>query len=162
MSILFRLQLVGPVVLFCAALAAESAAYALTQAPSSGFLWYLNLEVFNLFRRSRIILGQYCDLPFAHILMVAGPMALLGLAGLALKRNLCLAVSSNLGFIYAAFLAYSWFAWNNGGRVTSASLASVYVPTGDALYLFVVLAITALVSFAASHCLYFRALRSEA
>jgi hypothetical protein len=162
MSVVFRLQLIGPAVLFCAALTAESAAYALTQAPSSAFLWYLNLEAFNLFRKSRTILTQYCDLPFAHVIMIAGPMALIGLAGLTLKRNLCLAISSNLSFTYAAFLAYSWYAWNNVGRVTSVSLASVYAPTGDALYLFVVLAVASLVSFVASHFLYLRALRSEA
>ena len=69
-----RLQLVGPVVLFCAVLAAEAAAYALAQMPSSGFLWYLNLEVFSIFRRSRAALAELGNLPFAQVLLIAGPM----------------------------------------------------------------------------------------
>jgi len=162
MPILSRLQLVGPIVLLCAALAADSAAYGLTQAPSSAFLWYLNLDAFNLFRKSRVILGQYFDFPFIQVLMIAGPLALVGLIGLALKRNLYLAIASNIGFTYAAFLAYSWYAWDNVGKVTSVSLAFVYAPTGDSLYLFVVLLTASFVSFVLSHFLYFRALRFEA
>ena len=62
-----RLQLVGPVVLFCAVLAAEAAAYALAQMPSSGFLWYLNPEVFSIFRRSRAALAELGNVPFAQV-----------------------------------------------------------------------------------------------
>jgi hypothetical protein len=155
-----RLQLVGPLVLFAAVLAAEAAAYALAFAPSSGFLWYLNLEVFNLFRKSRIALSDYCSLPFAQVLVVAGPMALVGMAGVIFRNNLCVAISSNLSFVFAAFLAYSWNVWNTQGQVT-ASLVSVHVPTGSTFYLFIVLAVASFGSFAISHIAYFSAIRAR-
>ena len=112
-----RIQAVGPVVLFCALLAAEAAAYALAQMPSSGFLWYLNLEVFSIFRKSRAALWELGNLPFAQVLLIAGPMALIGLLGLSLKNNLYVAISSNLSFCFAAFLAYNWHAWTSATHV---------------------------------------------
>jgi hypothetical protein len=154
-----RLQLIGPAVLFSAVLAAESAAYLLTQAPSSAFLWYLNLEVFSLFRKSRGALADYCSLPFAQVWIMAGPMALIGLLGLAFKRNICLAISSNLSFVFAAFAAYSWYEWNSLGKVKAASLVWVGAPTGGSLYLFLILLTASFFSFAASHLLYFRELK---
>jgi hypothetical protein len=157
---LHRLQLVGPFALFAAVLAAEAAAYALAFAPSSSFLWYLNLEVFSLFRKSRITLSDYCSLPFAQILVVAGPIALLGMLGLALRNNLCMAISSNLSFVFAAFLGYSWNVWNGHGQLT-ASLTSVHVPTGSALYLCLVLALASFGSFALSHIVFFSAIRAR-
>ena len=157
-----RVQLVGPVVLFCAVLAAEEAAYALAQMPSSGFLWYLNLEVFGIFRRSRAALAEFGNVPFAQALLLVGPIVLLGALGLWFKQNLCLAVSSNLSFCFAAFLAYNWHSWTSAVRVQSASLAFVHVPTDGTLWVAAVLAITSSLSFAASHCLYFGALRSKA
>src|SRR6266567_3594628 len=51
-----RLQLVGPLLLLCVVAAAESIAYALAHNPSSALLWYLNLEVFSIFRKSRVAL----------------------------------------------------------------------------------------------------------
>src|SRR5688572_32585680 len=112
-----RLQLIGPLVLFCAVLAAEGAAYALAQMPSSGFLWYLNLEVFSIFRRSRAALAEIGNLPFAQALLITGPMVAIGLVGLWLRQNLCLAISSNLSFCFAAFLAYNWYAWTSAVHV---------------------------------------------
>lgn len=161
MQKLARLQIIGPVVLFLAVFAAEGAAYALAQAPTSGFLWYLNLEVFNAFRRSRAILGDYCSLPFAQLLIVAGPLAALALAGLVWRRKLLVAVSSNLSFICAGLVLYSWNYWHTVSKVRSASLSFVHVPTGSDLYLFAALIGACLVSFVASHFLYFQALRSE-
>src|SRR5262245_19251266 len=93
---LARLQLIGPVVLFGLLFAADAAAYALVLKPSSSFLWYLNLEVFSLFRKSRAAFGEIFNLPFAQVLFVAYPIALLGLIGVTFKRNLCLALSSNI------------------------------------------------------------------
>src|SRR5215213_3960636 len=111
MQRLARLQLVGPIALFCAVLAGEAAAYALAQMPSSGFLWYLNLEVFGIFRRSRAALAELGNIPFAQALLIVGPILLIGAAGLWCRHNLCLAISSNLSFSFAAFLAYNWHAW---------------------------------------------------
>lgn len=157
-----RLQLVGPIVLFCAVLAAEGTAYALARMPSSGFLWYLNLEVFGIFRRSRAALAEVGNIPFAQALLIVGPIVLIGAAGLWLRHNLCLAIASNLSFCFAAFLAYNWYAWTSAAHIQSASLTFVGVPTGGTLWVFALLAITSSVSFAASHCLYFGALRSNA
>ena len=98
-----RLQIIGPLVLFFAVLAAEGAAYALSEMPSSAFLWYLNLEVFSLFRKSRAALAEVGNLPFAQVLLIAGPITAIGMIGLSLKNKLCLAISSNLSFCFAAF-----------------------------------------------------------
>jgi hypothetical protein len=88
-------------------------------------------------------------------------MACIGFFGLRLRSNLCVAISSNLSFVLAVFLAYSWHAWNSIGQVKAASLASVAVPTGGTFCLFAVLAAASFISFAVSHFLYFRALRSK-
>ena len=156
-----RLQLAGPLALLCAVLTAEGAAYALAQVPSSGFLWYLNLEVFGIFRRSRAALAELGNIPFAQTLLIVGPVVLIGAAGLWFKQNLCLAISSNLSFCFAAFLAYNWHA-SASAIVKTASLISVQVPSGGAFWMITVLAATSFLSFAASHLLYFGALRSEA
>jgi hypothetical protein len=156
-----RLQLIGPLVLFCAVLAAEAAAYALAQLPSSGFLWFLNLEVFGVFRRSRAALAEFGNIPFAQTALIVGPTVIVGLVGLWLRQNLCLALSSNLSFCFAAFLGYNWQSWSGAARVQSASLGFVHVPNDGTLWLFVVLAVTSSLSFVASHFLYFRALRSR-
>jgi hypothetical protein len=157
-----RLQLVGPVALFCAVLAAEAAAYALAQAPSSAFLWYLNLEVFSLFRKSRAALAEAGNLPFAQVLLIAGPIVAIGLVGLLLKNKLCLAISSNLSFCFAAFIALNWHSWTTATHVKAASLAFVQVSSGSTLLMIGALAITSFLSFGASHFLYFGALRSKA
>jgi hypothetical protein len=157
-----RLQLVGPVVLFCAVLAAEVAAYALAQAPSSGFLWYPSLEVCSIFRRSRAALAELGNVPFAQMLVISGPMVLIGLVGLWLRQNLYLAISSNLSFCFAAFLAYNWHAWTSAVQIQAASLAFVPVPGGSILWVFAILTVTSFLSFAASHYLYIGALRCRA
>jgi hypothetical protein len=161
MSKLARLQVVGPLVLLSAVLAAELAAYALAVTPSSAFLWYLNFEVFSLFRKSRATLQDYGNIPFVQVLFIAGPTALIGLAGLMLKRNLLLAISSNVSLVFAAFLVYNWYSWSNIAQVHAASLLWVHVPTGNTLCLFVTLALTCLASFFASHIIYFRSLRAD-
>ena len=120
---LANLQLAGPVALLLAVAAADSASWALSQSPSSALLWYLNLEVFSLFRRSRWILSDVGSLPFAQLLLIAGPLAFVALLGMILRRNLLVAVASNLSLVYAAFLLCSWYAWTSYGTVSSASLS---------------------------------------
>ena len=162
MQRLARMQLIGPLVLLAAVLAAETAAYALALAPSSSLLWYLNLEVFSIFRKSRLHLGELSATPFAQLLMIAGPLALAACVGFALKRTLISAIASNLSLVYAAFLVYSWHHWQTFKQVKAASLISVQVPTGSDLYLFAILLIASVASFLASHCLYLRTARSAA
>ena len=157
-----RVQIMGPLVLFVAVLAAEAAAYALSEMPSSALLWYLNLEVFSLFRKSRAALAEVGNLPFAQVLFIAGPIVLIGIVGLSLKNKLCLAISSNLSFCFAAFVAFNWHAWTTATHVKAASLAFVQVSSGSTLLLIAALALTSLLSFGASHFLYFGALRSKA
>jgi hypothetical protein len=156
-----RLQLIGPVVLFCAVLAAESAAYALAEMPSSAFLWYLNLDVFGLFRKSRILMGDWGAIPFGQ-LMIAAPLAALAAAGLLWRRNLVAAAASNLSFVYAVFLVYSWQFWNGAAQARAASLTLVQVPAGYDLWLFAVLLLASFLSFAVSHLLYLRAVQGRA
>ena len=90
---LLNLQLAGPASLLLAVAAADSASWALSQSPSSALLWYLNLEVFSLFRRSRWVLSDVGSLPFAQLLLIAGPLGLLALIGIILRRNLLVAHS---------------------------------------------------------------------
>ena len=157
-----RVQIIGPLVLFVAVLAAEAAAYALSEMPSSALLWYLNLEVFSLFRKSRAALAEVGNHPFSQLLLIAGPIAALGMIGLSLKNKLCLAISSNLSFCFAAFIAFNWHSWTTATHVKAASLAFVQVSSGSTLLMVGVLAITSFLSFAASHFLYLGALRSKA
>ena len=160
MQRLVRLQLVGPLVLFCAISAAEAASHALASDPSSALLWYLNLELFSVFRKSGAFLDQYGSAPFAQLLFVAF-LAGLVVIGLARRSILPVAIASNLSFVYAGFLLYTWHHWNNLGQVRAASLAPVQVPAGSAFYLFVGLLLACFVSFAASHYFYLRLLRSR-
>jgi hypothetical protein len=153
-----RLQLVGPLLLLCVVAAAESIAYALAHNPSSAVLWYLNLEVFSIFHKSRVALSGHLNFPFAQLLIIS-PLTFLGLAGIALRRNLLIAISSNLTFVCAAFLLCSWHHWNSFSQLRAASLAAVRVPTGNDLWLFVLLLFGCFVSFATSHVFYVQYLR---
>lgn len=156
----WRIQIIGPLALLAAVLAAEAAAFGLGKAPTSAFLWYLNLEVFSALRRGGMLLpSELGALPFAQVVLVAG-LTLLGVAGVVLKRKLMVALSSNLSFVYAAFLLYGWHYWHSIGKVKSASLALVYAPVNSELWLFGVLLLASALSFAASHFLYFRSLRT--
>src|SRR5689334_16170135 len=103
---LARLQLVGPVALLGTVAGAEVIAYVLTLAPTSELLWYLHLEVFGVFRRGRAELSGISALPFAQFFLIAAPLGLLAAVGYAFRRNLIVALSSNLSFVYAAFLLY--------------------------------------------------------
>lgn len=162
MDRLARLQLIGPIALVGAVLAADSAAYALALQPSSSLLWYLNLEVFSIFRKSRGLFGDFFALPFAQLLIFGLPLVLLAGLGLALKRNLMIAFSSNLSFGYAVLLAFSWHNWQGIAHVKATSLAWVHVPTGGSLYLIAILMLASFFSFAVSHVLYIRAARRGA
>jgi hypothetical protein len=157
-----KIQLMGPLVVAVAVLSAEGTAYALALTPSSSLLWYLNLEVFSIFRKSRSYLGDFAGMPFAQWLLIAGPIAALAVAGLASRQRLVTAIASNLSFVYAAFLAYSWFNWHSVGNLRSASLVWIQVPTATNAALFAVLFAAAFVSFAASHVMYFAEARRRA
>jgi len=135
-----RLQLVGPLLLLCVVSGAETVAYALAHRPSSALLWYLNLEVFSIFRKSRVALSGHVNLPVAQLLIIS-PLALLALAGIVFRRNLPTALSSNLSFVCAGLLLCSWYIWNSRGQVRAASLAAVHMPTGKRSLLLCTLAV---------------------
>ena len=150
-----RLQLVGPLLLFCVVAGAETVAYSLADSPSSALLWYLNSEVFGIFRKSRIALSNHVNFPFAQLLIIS-PLTFLALAGIALRRNLLIAISSNLVFICAALVLCSWHYWNSFGQ-----LAAVRMFAGDDVCLFALLLVGCCVSFVTSHVFYVHHLRSR-
>src|SRR5260370_38678020 len=100
------LQIVGPLALFCAVGAAECAAYGLSSAPSSEWMWYLNLKLFGMFQQSHYTASEYLGLERAQLLLVALPLFAMGCAGIAFRRSLLLALSSNLSFVYIGFVFY--------------------------------------------------------
>ena len=55
---LFKLQFLGPLVVFVTTLCAELAARALAYDPSSELLWFVNLRLFGIFQRSYSVLGD--------------------------------------------------------------------------------------------------------
>ncbi len=152
-----RLQLIGPLVLFGATLLAEMASFGLTQMPSSAFLWYVNLEFFRVFQKSYIILSDYAGFAFAQLWLVALPLAALAGAGVLLRQRLMIAISSNLSFVYACFLVYSWYRGGRSGAV--AALGAIPIPSGPNSYLFVLLLSASLLSLCVSHLNYIRDVR---
>ena len=152
------LQLIGPVTIFCVVVAAEAAMYALGQSPSSEALWYINVELFGAFRRSHHFLSSSIDIPYLQF-FVALPLIGLAIVGLTAKGRLMLAISSNLSFVYASFLVYSWF--NIASAPRAASLPIVALPAGPDFYMFVILLGSGLISFFVSHVVYFGAMRAR-
>ncbi|MGE9007775.1 hypothetical protein ACO2JO_04275 [Leptospira interrogans] len=159
MNRLFRLQFLGPLALFSATLCAELAARALQHAPSSEFLWFVNLRMFGIFQRSYAMLSQFCAIDGVQFFGIALPIFMLACFGLAAKSRLPLAVATHLSAAYAAFLVISWQA--GVPTVTQASLGPIAVPSGAGLYVLGTILATCVVSFALSHLIYFRAVREE-
>jgi len=54
-----------------------------------------------------VALSSYVNFPFAQLLIIS-PLAFLVLGGIALRRNLLIAISSNLTLICVGFLLFSW------------------------------------------------------
>jgi hypothetical protein len=108
-----KLQLAGPISLVGAIWCAEIAAHALATWPSSPFLWYLNLEVFQSFRYNFEGLGgsQWLGSSDGLAQWIWLPVPLVGLVckGQIARLRLPLAVASNLSFIYSAALFCSSF-----------------------------------------------------
>jgi hypothetical protein len=159
MNRLFKLQFLGPFALFVATLAAELAARALSYAPSSELLWFLNLRMFGIFQRSDGLLSEFVDIQGFQLIGVALPIFVLACFGLATKLRLPLALSSHLSFAYGAFLLLSW--QSPGQHSEQASLGAIAVPTGAGLYVLAGILGTSLVSLAISHLIYLRAVRQE-
>jgi len=156
---LSKLQLIGPVFLFAAVVAAEAGAYALSMFPSSETLWYVNLKLFGMFQRSYYQIDSYTGIASFDLFFIALPILLVGCLGVALRQRLMLAISSNLSFVYAGLLIYLWASMQP--HALQASLDAIAVPTSGAdLYLVASLLGASLLSFCASHFIYVRDVRA--
>ena len=160
MDRVFKLQFLGPLALFAMTLCAEVAARALEYAPSSEFLWFVNLRMFGIFQRSYAALSEVVDVQGFQLFGVALPIFALACFGLFAKSRLPLALATHLSFGCAALLV---LFWQTPGPPTAqaASLVGIAVPSGAGLYVLVSILGTCLLSFAISHLLYVRAAREE-
>jgi len=153
MTRLGRLQLLGPVASFLAVVAAESAACALAAVPTSETLWYVNLTLFGIFQKSHYVVSDFIAVPASQLLFIALPIFALACYGSARNRTLPLAIASNLSFVYASFLAFSWYRIERL-PLLQASLAPIAIPSGATLFTLSVLLGCSLLSFLVSHLLY--------
>ena len=160
MNRLFKLQFLGPLALFVATLCAELAARALSYAPGSEVLWFVNLRMFGIFQRSYGVLSEFVAIDGFQLFGIALPIFALACLGLAARSRLPLALASNLSLAYAAFLLLSWQT-PGVPTTTQASLGSIAVPPGAGSYVLAGILGTSLLSFAISHLLYLRAVREE-
>jgi hypothetical protein len=157
MSRLAKLQLIGPVALLVAVAGAEAVRLALAYAPGSEALWYIHLNVLGSLRLGDDVLGTYME---AHrqLYLIELPLFLLACGGAYSRCPLALAIATNLCFVHAVVLAYVGFV---GEPIGPALLAGIGDMGGPQLYLCTSLLGCALLSFAASHIVYFRAICEE-
>ena len=158
MSRLFKLQFLGPFVLFAATLCAELAARALQYAPSSELLWFINLRVFGIFQRSYALLSYFDVIDGFQFFGLALPIFVLACFGLAAKSRLSFTVATHLSAAYALFLVISWHV--GVPTVMQATLGTIAVPSGG-MYVMATILGTCLLSFAITHLLYFCAVGQE-
>ena len=154
-----KLQLFGPAALILAVICAEGASYGLAHFPSSEWLWYLNLKWFGMFQQSHYALNWAMGADGEQLLFVAAPIAAAALLGVIFRRSLLVAISSNLSFVYIAFVVYTW--WRAKYPAEEASLIFQYAgPSGPDTILLIVLVAVSLVSFVVSHILYIQKARA--
>jgi hypothetical protein len=159
MNRLFKLQSLGPCVLFLATLGAELAAQALQYSPTSELLWFVNLRIFGIFQRSHALLGDYVAIDGFQLFGIALPLFVLACVGLVTKARPVFTVATHMSAGYAGFLLYAWHA---GSPTTAqASLGPFAIPTGAGLYLMATILGACLLSFAITHLLYFQAVGRE-
>jgi hypothetical protein len=155
------LQLTGPITLFCAIGAAETAAYGLSRVPSSEWLWYLNLKWFSMFQQSHYALKDHWHVECEQFLCIALPLVAAAGIGVVLKRWLLLAISSNLSFVYIAFVLYTWLGANPHPQVASLLWGDVGTSNPDVIVLIVLVGLS-LLSFVVSHIAYIQKARAGA
>ena len=156
-----KLQLFGPAALILAVICAEGAAYGLAHFPSSEWLWYLNLKWFGMFQQSHYALNSSLGVDCEQLLFVAMPLSAAALIGVIFKRSLLVAISSDLSFVYIAFVVYTW--WRAKTSAAEASLNFQYVgSSGPDTILLLILVTVSLVSFVVSHILYIQKARAPA
>jgi hypothetical protein len=163
MTRLAKLQVIGPVCLFVAVLGAEGAAWALSHWPSSEILWFVNVQTFGIFQKSYYLLSSHVSIQYLQLLIVM-PMFVTACSGLVFEYRPLLFVASNLSFLYVTFLAYAWYLVESPPQAASLAQASYHpaimtMPSGADLGMFMPLLAATLLSFAASHIVYLRAVR---
>lgn len=152
MNRLTKLQFLGPLALFAAVLCAELAAHALRYAPSSEFLWFVNLKMFGIFQRSDALLSYFVPVDGFQFFGVALPIFLIACFGLAAKSRPLFTVATHLSVAYAGFLVLAWQV--GAPTVRQASLSTIAVPSGIGLYVMATILGACLLSFAITHLLY--------
>jgi hypothetical protein len=164
MNRLAKLQFLGPLSLFAAALCAELAARALQYAPSSELLWFINLRMFGIFQRgyaTLLNLSEVVPIDGFQYFGLALPTFVFVVACVALgtKSRPLFTVSTHLSVLYAGFLVVSWQVGEP--VVKQASLVPIAVPSGVGFYVMAIILGTCLLSFVITHLLYLRAVREE-
>ena len=159
MASLANLQLIGPAALFGAIAGGEASVYALAQAPTSELLWYLNLEVFGILHKSNAVFRAYASVPYAQVWFVAIPILAAAWAGFYARNRFLITLSTNLSFVYACFLVYSWYLAKPSMRFVS--LSAIPVPSGPDLFMFALLGAASFFSFYISQLFYIREMRCK-
>lgn len=109
------LQLAGPLSVVAMIWCAELSAHALAIWPTSGLLWYLNVEVFQSFRYCIDSFGSGGGIELGLVQSLWLPIGLTCLiaSGLVARMKLPLAIASNLSLIYSSVLLYGGLAANH-------------------------------------------------
>src|SRR6266446_3064488 len=108
MNRLVKLQFLGPLAVFAATLCAELAARALEYAPSSEFLWFVNLRMFGIFQRSDAVLSYFVPIGGFQFFGLALPIFVLACVGLAARCRPLFTVATHACVVYALILVVSW------------------------------------------------------
>jgi hypothetical protein len=171
MSRLAKLQLIGPLLLALVIVAEEIATYWLASAPTSTLAWYLNLELFGAFQYSHALLAGTNNVPYLQVMFIAVPILLLAIGGAVSGQRLPLAVAGNLSLVYACFLGFAWLevrtptlqAVSLSGSVSTSALgySAAKITLGPHAYMLAILLCASLLSAAAAHLQYLRAVRGR-
>lgn len=150
-----RIQIIGVVSFILALLAAELAAFALWAMPASGFLWWLNLEVFQGVNA----LWRHVDGTFSldyryTISYLLGVLALSIWAHIR-RMRMAMALLSNVVFVMCGYMAFLWYRSQTMAR--SADLSETVFQPNESGLLVTFLIVAALFGLVASHCVYFAA-----
>src|SRR5258708_33991983 len=91
-----KLQFLGPAALFVFVLAGEAAAWGLGHTPTSGFLWYANLQIFPVLQKSYYLLSAHVDISHFQLYFIALPIFARACYWLVAARSLPISIARNL------------------------------------------------------------------
>src|ERR1700722_15262432 len=144
-----NLEFAGPVGVIAVISSAELSPYALATQPASGFLWYLNLEVFRCFQYGSAGFAEMVPLDLLHVTALIA----LALIGLTATSYICtvrlpLAIACNFSFLYSMCLWFGSYVANAANRAATFDLSALFAPS-SLLAIFLVLVTS--ISSALSH-----------